>query len=551
VRKRIRMLAAAGLAVATLLTGCVAIPMSGDVQTVPLDVEPDELTLIALQESPVAGMTQAEILRGFLRAGRGPQNNYSVAEEYLTAGAAAEWSGTDQVLISATPLDPTAIDESTQSITLAVSAEVDATGRYSTVSSQQTLTYGFAQVDGEWRISSAPPGTVLTPSGFSLAFDEYRLYFYDPSFRFLVPDPRWFPVTRAAAQRILDQLLAEPAPWLGSGVLVSAFPSGLIGSADYAAPGVDVELGVEARTESALAQRRMLWQLDATLRGAFGNVTEVSVTADGLPLAPAADEGAPEYRFQVRDVFGGVGGALGTLTSDGVTPLAEIGSRADALGPTAASLARSRDAVAVLSSAGVSVVTASGAPIPIDDRAGLIAPSLDPHGDVWTVPANNPRGLLATSVADGVPHALPLDAEGTVVSLEVARDGARLLVAMVTAQGPRVFVVGIIRDADLVPIGFAAPYELAVTGTVLGATWVDPERVAVLVTAATGTRVEILALGGPGERIDGADGGVQIVGGTSTDGIRVRTADGRVLRPSGAGVWVDTGLVASFLGIQQ
>lgn len=538
-----------GLLVAALLSGCIAIPLSGDVQTVPLDVDPDELTTIAQPESPVAGMSQAEILRGFLRAGRGPQNDFSVAKEYLAPGV--DWSGTAQVLISSTPIDPVALDESSQSISLAVAAEVDATGRYSAESSQQTLTYGFALVEDEWRISSAPPGTVLTPNGFALAFDEFPLYFYDPSFRFLVADPRWFPVTRRVAERIVDELLAGPAPWLGSGVLFSALPLGTVGSAVYDAPRVDVELGAEVRAESAVAQRRMLWQLDATLRGALSNVTEVSVSADGLPLSPAPDDGGPESRFQVRDVFGVLGGAVGTLVPDGVTSLPTIAGRADPLEPVAAALGRSRDAMAVLGPAGASLVGPSGAPVLIDSRAGLIAPSLDPHGYVWTVPAGNPRGLVATSPEDGILHALPLDAEGTVVAVEVARDGARLFVALSTPQGPRVFVAGILRDADLMPVALAAPYELAVSGTVLGGTWVDALRVAVLVSGPTGTRVEVLALGGPGERLDGADDAVQVVGGNSVEGIRIRTSDGTVLRPSGAGVWVDTGLVASSLGVQQ
>lgn len=547
--RRARVIPAIGLLIAVILSGCVAIPLSGGVQTVPLDVDPDDLNPIAQPASPVAGMTQAEILRGFLRAGRGPQNDYAVAREYLAPDV--EWSGTAQVLISSTTIEPVAIDGATQSISLAVSAEVDATGRYTIESSQQTLTYGFTQVAGEWRISAAPPGTVLTSNGFSLAFGEFPLYFYDPSFRFLVADSRWFPVTRGVADRIVGEMVAGPAPWLGSGVLFSALPGGTTGSAIYDAPRVTVNLGPDVRLESALAQGRMLWQLETTLRGALANVTEVSVTSDGLPLTPAADDPRPESQPQVSGVLGAVDGELGFLAADGITAIPVIGTRADPLQPGAASLGRGRDALAVLGPQGVSFVGPTGAAVPIDGRAGLVAPSLDPHGYVWTVPAADPGGLVATSPGDGVPHSLPLDLPGTVVALDVARDGARLLVALSTAQGPRVFTVGILRDADLAPVAFGAPYELTVSGTVLDGTWVDAQRVALLVTSSTGTRVEVLALGGPGERFDDADDAVQIVGGNGTEGIRVRTTDGRVLRPSSAGVWVDTGLVASFLGTQQ
>ena len=38
-------------------------------------------------ESPVAGQSMPDILRGFIRAGRGPQDQYSVAREFLTSDA--------------------------------------------------------------------------------------------------------------------------------------------------------------------------------------------------------------------------------------------------------------------------------------------------------------------------------------------------------------------------------------------------------------------------------------------------------------------------------
>ena len=65
------------------------------------------------------------------------------------------------------------------------------------------LTFGLVQ---ERRRSvahlSAPDGTVLSPNRFASIFDPYELYFFDPSFEFLVPDLRWFrPAATVARQR--------------------------------------------------------------------------------------------------------------------------------------------------------------------------------------------------------------------------------------------------------------------------------------------------------------------------------------------------------------
>jgi hypothetical protein len=542
--RRLRMLAPA-MVIIGLLAGCTAIPTGGGVQTAALDTDPDDALPIALPPGPEDGQTPAELLQGFISAGRAPQNVYQVAQQYLTSDA--DWSGTERVLISPSRIEPFVIDTDTLGITVSVVGEVDASGRYAATSSQQTLTYDFVTVDGQPRIARADPGTVLSVTGFEDAFDEYPLYYFDASFDFLVPDLRWFPETRTVANRIAGELMKDPAPWLGVGVLFSAFPPGTDATANVDSPDVRVDLSAEARTESAQTQRRMIQQLEASL-GSLGTVT---ATADGLSLAPGPEGVPPDSTYSVRPVIGGSEGQLGTLGADGVTPLPSIGTRADALQPTAASLGRLRDAVAVLGPAGVTLLTASGSAIPIYGRPGLLAPSLDPHGYVWTVPANDPGALRATA-ADGDVHDLPLPAEGTLVAVDVSRDGARLLVALSSPTGPRVFVIGIQRNADLAPVAFGAAFELSQNGTVLDATWVDGVRVAVLTAGSAGTRVDVLPLGGPTVDLGDVDLGVAIVGGDRTEGLRVLRSDGAVLRPSGAGNWVQVaGLSASFLGTQQ
>ena len=162
--------------------------------------------------------------------------------------------------------------------------------------------------------------------------------------------------------------------------------------------------------------------------------------------------------------------------------------------------------------------------------------------------ASNPGGLRATS-ADGVVRAINLDTDGQVVAIELARDGTRLLVAVNTPSGPRLFAAGVLRDADLAPVALGTPFNLSVEGTIVDVAWVDGVRVAVLRQTASGTTVDVLGLGGPTERLGAIDDGIAVVGGSL--GLRVLTASGEVFRPSDAGGWVATAFVASFLGTQQ
>ncbi|WP_309707977.1 LpqB family beta-propeller domain-containing protein [Pseudolysinimonas sp.] len=545
-KARWRSLAALGATL--LLAGCVAIPTSGDVHSEQIDVDADEVPTVVLPPSPVPGQSPVEIVQGFLNAGRAPQNRYQVAQEFLASSA--DWSGTSRVLVTSSAINPVAVDEDTVAVTVTVIGEVDGSGHYTEVPSQvQTLSYDLTIVDGENRIARADPGTVLSRNGFAKAFGAYPLYFYDPSFDFLVPDLRWFPITRDVADRIVDELLLGPTAWLGSGVLINAFPQGTTGRAVYEAPEVSVQLAANVRTESALTQGRMIDQLDTSLR-ALGNVTKLVVTAGELDLAPASDASAPERDYLVRDgAIGGLGGQFGSLTADGVASLSVIGARVDQLQPGAATLARDRASVAVLGPAGVSVVGPSGDPVTVDARAGLIAPGLDPHGFVWSVPRGDPGALIV--VKDGEQFPLPLDVDGDVVSLELARDGARVLVALATANGPRLIILGVQRNADLVPVAFGAAFELDPRGAIVDVAWVDGTHVAVLSTGQGGSEVTVLALGGPPEDLGEIDGATAIVGGNLVAGIRVLRADGRVHRPSEAAGWRDTGVVASFLGTQQ
>jgi hypothetical protein len=138
-----------------------------------------------------------------------------------------------------------------------------------------------------------------------------------------------------------------------------------------------------------------------------------------------------------------------------------------------------------------------------------------------------------------------------VVAIELARDGSRLLVALSTPTGPRLFVAGVQRDADLAPVALGALFDLPVDGAIVDVAWLDEVQVAVLRSTESGTTVDVLPLGGPTRRLGPVDDGVAIVGGNFEAGLRVLAATGEVLRPSGAGGWVDTGLVASFLGTQQ
>ncbi len=73
---------------------------------------------------------------------------------------------------------------------------------------------------GEWRISAAPSVLLLTQAQFADDYDLRNLYFFDPNYRYLVPDPVYVPLQASAStltSRLVDYLKTPPKDWLAGG----------------------------------------------------------------------------------------------------------------------------------------------------------------------------------------------------------------------------------------------------------------------------------------------------------------------------------------------
>jgi hypothetical protein len=543
------------LAVVMVLAGCANIPTGGPVAKLPVDSGAVDAATVSLPDEPVKGATQQQILQGFIRAGRGPQLNYKVARDFLTDDFSSKWNPNAGVLVSSSPIVTAPVGTDTLQIQVAVSAEVDATGRYTTYQTPQTkpLQFHFTKTkDGQWRISSAPDGTVLTPNRFASIFHAWNLYFFDPSFQYLVPDQRWFADSRSISTLIVKGLLAGPSDWLSGGVLLSAFPSGtdLTGTPTVSSGRITVDLTSQVSAESATGQRRMTQQLTQSLTG-LNTVNSAAITVGGFPLS-ISDGPVPDHDETVLpDPVGFEKGVFGSLVEGAVRPLSGVGTAIDKLAPTGATLARNGVDVAAVSAAGVSLVRGTGAAVLLDKRPNLVVPSIDPEGFVWSVPSDQPGAIIAFDTA-GKPHPVAFTYDGTVVSMNLSRDGTRVLIALTTSSGPKLLVAGVIRDKDLVPTSLGPPIYPAIrSGAILGAAWVDSSSVVALSQDGSSTAVDVFALGGPTQSIGSLDNGVAIVGGNGAGGIRVIDSSGEVFSPSGSFGWQDTGLHASFLAAQQ
>jgi hypothetical protein len=538
-----------------VLAGCVGIPTSGRVNDGAIIDAQTNPELLVLPPGPEAGSSQEKILEDFMQAARAPQDGYGVAKQFLTDEFARTWNPDASALIRTGPAITETAGTDSLAYTVASRANVNEQGQYIEESgtSSQTLTFSFQQEDGEWRISAAADGIVLSQASFVQAFREQALYFFDPSYSYLVPDVRWFPSRQTAPVRVVAALLAGPSPWLGQGVVVSAFPEATVLGEERvqsAGSAVVVDLSTEFLSATEQQRDRMRQQLIATL--ATPNV-ELSVRGITQTVPESSDRAAinpnvdPAALVGLDDVFGFDGGS-------GVTPIDGLSAQVVSVGAVGASLTSDKQAAAVLGGGGGVFVARTGDGLTlVDDRPGLVVPSIDAQRFVWSAQASSATSLT-TFELDGTEHELltGLPADNSVASIDVSRDGTRLLLYLSSPVGPRLLVAGIIRQAN-VPIGLGPTIELAVTdGVPIDATWVDDRSVATLASVDGSGIVTSYELGGPSTPLGQVTDGRAIAGGNSgDDGLRVLSGAGELWRPRGSEGWVNTGISASFLGTKQ
>jgi hypothetical protein len=563
-RGRGRRWVASALAVVTLLSvaGCVGIPTAGSVNTGQLIEDQTDSEFEFVPSGPQQGSSQEEILADFMLAARGPQGGYAIARQYLTPGFADDWDPDAVAVIrTGSPVVGAGLAENSLVYTVSSSAEVDADGRYREHPlAAQSMEYSFVEVDGEWRISAGPNGIVLSRSSFNLVFTEQPLYFFDPSYRYLVPDVRWFPSRSTVGVRTVRALLDGPVSWLQGGVVTTAFPAATtVGTSDSGssvtveATLATVDLSREALSASQQDRDRMRQQLVATL-----GTPNVVMTVGGIELAaPEPGPGGAIVRPTVESAaLIGTGEEFGFDTGDGVVPIEGISEKAVALGATAGALSNDQGAAALLAGAGGVYLATPGnePPVALDLRPGLVAPTIDPFRFVWSAQASS-AASLTTFDSEGGQHPLQtsLPADASVISVDVSRDGARLLLYLSTPVGPRLVVAGVLRETDNVPIGLGELLDLPISmlESPIDATWVDDRHVATLTSTGSEMPVTVYEVGGPSASFGQVQQGVSIVGGNGGDeGLRVLNA-GEVWRPQGSGGWVSTGSAASFLATKQ
>ncbi len=453
-----------------LLTGCATIPTGLDVKSGPeiAGYQQQEVAYYT-PSGPVPGASAREIVSGFLAAGTGPQNDYSVAREFLSRNFAQQWKPDSQVLIRSGAPTFREGGVGLQLVSLDVQARLDEHGRYTSYSKADTtsLRFKLVQEDGQWRIDSAPNLTVVTPPVFQVVFKPFSVYFLDSRRTELVPDLRWFPTRTSTGTRLVNALLAGPSEYLNLGVQ-SAIPEGTkltIGAVTIQQGIAEVDFDSLALMADAIDRRLMLSQLRATLLQLSG-VSDVvlSVNSSRQDIIPAgiSPQRLGSEVISLRDAVYRIGSA-------DALPIAGTSNLVSLSKPSLIAGARSGNLLAFSSPSGVEIMVGSGIGVQSDrvsQATDLAALEFDGEGLLWEIPKQSGS---AVQVFDGTTKIanLVLPVIGSRVSAALSPEGSRLAVIIKTESETRLEVFTINRDVRNLPSAINP-------GTIIQTTLADP-----------------------------------------------------------------------------
>ena len=480
------------LLIAFVLSGCASLPTQLDIQSGP-DIAPEaqQEFVYYTPSGPSLNATSQEIVSGFLAAGTSPINDYAVAREFLSEDFAQRWNPENQTVIRAGAPIFRQAGESLVVVELNAGARIDNQGRYedSVETSSTSLRFQLTLQAGQWRISSAPNLTVVTPPVFSVVFNAFPIYFLDSRTESLVPDLRWFPTKTSTPTRLVNALLAGQSPWLSPGTK-SAIPEGTqltISAVRILDRVAQVDLDADALAAGQQDRRNMLGQLRSTLLQLPG-VDDVALSVNGAfqDIVPAGLE--PVFAMSPSYVLKATG--VEPLTGIGSIPITGTQAMVANYSPELIALTDNGDQVAFTTSQGVFELTNRSLRTEMTKLSSLtdvMSLEYDKSGSLWAFPsdANVPVEVYDQST---VVRTLASSFLGLRVAAAIAPEGTRVAQAFQTEDGESFIDVGVVtRDSNAIPLVLNEGLKIhPVLGAPTAISWHGTASMRVLETTASG-----------------------------------------------------------------
>lgn len=504
-RKRARLLHAAAIVAALALTGCVSVPTAGPVEPGAMPSGSSSARVQIEPAPPVPDASPSLVVEGFLHAMSNSVGDYAIARSYLSEAARDAWRPRRGVLVYDDSY-PVTVSEDSVVLEAPLEGELGPDGSFTHVFKTYRIDFGLVKDQtGQWRITNPPNGVLISQYLFERFYEQYNLYFFEPSYQTLVPDPIFVERSSQPATSLLGALLKGPSQWLRPAV-ASAFPGET--TASLATPVgngvVDVFLNGSLANLNGTQRSRMAAQIVWTLRqvrevpgvrlflngqnyrvpeqnadgviamDAYGGVDPVSVGSDELYVANADGLSivlSDDAEARTERVGGSCAEVFEPISSFTVTP---------ASGPA-------RRLAAVTSGRLVTCGLAPGSELATASAIGgdILRPQYSRFGELWAM-TNQPSGSslyrVSQAKTDSLDNATIADSQ--VRAFRISPDGTRMAVIRRMEGKWQLGLLRIERGERLAVSGWR-PIVLSTSGdpaprVPLDVGWVDATRLMVL-----------------------------------------------------------------------
>lgn len=278
------------LLVLAVAGGCATVPTSGPVRFQPFESgeQPEGADFEIMNVEPNPGDSAWQIVSGFLSTMYTYHPEHPMAREFLTPRAQAEWQPGRRVLVYDSALPVPAGDQ--DDVIKFSGSKVGMLGedrgwRPAEQGSEIDLEFRLKKVNGEWRIDELPDFVIMSRENFEREFVPYNLYFYDPEFKILVPDPVYIPKRGDQPTTLVAAVLEGPTDHLEEVVRTVASPKIRLEVPTAQVDGGTVGLGLNDAVRDLTERQRELLavQLVWTLKQ-YTDVSRVRLLVDGVPL---------------------------------------------------------------------------------------------------------------------------------------------------------------------------------------------------------------------------------------------------------------------------
>ncbi|MDN5724405.1 MAG: LpqB family beta-propeller domain-containing protein, partial [Propionibacteriales bacterium] len=439
------------------LSGCATVPTTGEIEQVDATGRPRDPRVEIHVEPPQNDASPRLIISGFMQAMADYQTDYEVARQFLADEVRESWRPRSGAVILANDYFPSTTDSGAE-LQAPITGELGADDTFRRRTGTYKIDFKLVRnADGQWRVSNPPEGLLLTQYDFDQFYESVNLYFFEPGFGNLVPDPIFLPKSRINPTTLMQRLLEGPSEWLRPAVTTAIPPQTTLNVGTPIDDAGVAELSLSPAINGLNEQQRTLLATQSvwTLRQ-IGEITGVRFLMNGAPyvIRAAVDQVVSIDALSTYDpldgqtsqqLFGVTGAGVVRLDDGraGRDPEAVAGPLGSMTGVQQIAASTKGDQLAVITGGGRVLRTGvlAEAPIstpPLPQAAHLQRPQFTRFNELFVVGDSNGKQVLWRMV-DGDVASRPIGLPGgqRVTALRISPDGVRAALIVENAKGKR------------------------------------------------------------------------------------------------------------------